>query len=263
MKWLPRDESVCMNKKEKGRYLTQSYDKSLHDNIKSDITKNFDYTTISDRLRMVSLSNYCNKIHLLNQHPGSIADAFIFHVFVPSPLEFCHSPRRQSIQQLYICLQETTFERGTWTLLTPWEPYIQSHRFFCTRSAGQPYHLEWRQVRMSLICHTYIGFQRYTKIHINTDALPVHPPSIHSSHKTLTHIKQGLQKYCETAYSRIGINHMCILKNSNELLEHLFKSPTFNQVTSIKPFDFSTLYTTIPHQKLKNRLISIIRNAFI
>ena len=54
---------------------------------------------------------------------------------------------------------------------------------------------------------------------------------------------------------------MWILKNSKELLDHL-KSPTFNHVTSIKSFDFSILYTTIPHQKLKDRLISIIRNAF-
>ena len=80
--------------------------------------------------------------------------------------------------------------------------------------------------------------------------------------KLLTHIKQGLQKYCETAYSRSGINQMWILKNSKELLEHL-KSPPFNRVTSIKSFDFSTLYTTIPHQRLKDRLTSIIRNAFI
>ena len=77
----------------------------------------------------------------------------------------------------------------------------------------------------------------------------------------LTHIKQGLQKYCETAYSRSGINQMWILINSNEL-EHL-KSSTFNHVTSIKSFDFSTLYTTIPRQKMKDRLTSIIRNAFI
>ena len=39
--------------------------------------------------------------------------------------------------------------------------------------------------------------------------------------KLLTHIKQGLQKYCETAYTRSGVNQMCILKNSKELLEHL------------------------------------------
>ena len=80
--------------------------------------------------------------------------------------------------------------------------------------------------------------------------------------KLLTHIKQGLQKYCETAYSRSGINQMWILKNSKELLEHL-KSPTFNHDTSIKSLDFPTFYASIPHQKLKERLTSIIRNAFI
>ena len=31
----------------------------------------------------------------------------------------------------------------------------------------------------------------------------------------------------------------------------------------MKSFDFSTLYTTIPHQKLKSRLATIIRNSFI
>ena len=55
---------------------------------------------------------------------------------------------------------------------------------------------------------------------------------------------------------------MWILKNSKELLEHL-QSPNFNHITNIKSFDFSTLYTTIPHQKLKSRLATIIRNSFI
>ena len=80
--------------------------------------------------------------------------------------------------------------------------------------------------------------------------------------KLLTHIKQGLQKYCETAYSRSGVNQMWILKNSKELLDYL-KSPIFNLITNIKSFDFSTLYTTIPHQKLKSRLATIIRNSFL
>ena len=60
--------------------------------------------------------------------------------------------------------------------------------------------------------------------------------------KLLTHITQGLQKYCETAYLRCGINQMWILKNSKELLDHL-KSPNFNLITNIKSFDFSTLHT--------------------
>ena len=56
---------------------------------------------------------------------------------------------------------------------------------------------------------------------------------------------------------------MWILKNSKELLKHL-KSATFNHVTGIIFFlNFPTLYTTISHQKLKDRLTNIIRNAFI
>ena len=43
----------------------------------------------------------------------------------------------------------------------------------------------------------------------------------------------------------------------------IFQSPNFNHITSIKSFDFLTLYTTIPHQKLKSRLATIIRNSFI
>ena len=43
----------------------------------------------------------------------------------------------------------------------------------------------------------------------------------------------------------------------------IFQSPNFNYITSIKSFDFSTLYTTIPHQKLESRLATIIRNSFI
>ena len=80
--------------------------------------------------------------------------------------------------------------------------------------------------------------------------------------KLLTHIKQGLRKYCETSYSRSGINQMWVLKNSKELFEHL-QYPNYNHITSIKSFDFSTLYTTIPHQKLTSRLATIIRNSFI
>ena len=55
---------------------------------------------------------------------------------------------------------------------------------------------------------------------------------------------------------------MWILKNAKELLDHL-KSPKFNLITNIKSFDFSTLYTIIPHQKLKSRLATIKRNSFI
>ena len=52
--------------------------------------------------------------------------------------------------------------------------------------------------------------------------------------------------------------------SSKELLDHL-KSPNSNLtcITNIKSFDFSTLYTTIPHQNLKSRLATIIWNSFL
>jgi hypothetical protein len=54
-------------------------------------------------------------------------------------------------------------------------------------------------------------------------------------------------------YSRGGVNQMWILKNSKDLLEYIqFRS--LSSCNSIKTFDFSTLYTTIPHSKRKNKL---------
>jgi hypothetical protein len=52
---------------------------------------------------------------------------------------------------------------------------------------------------------------------------------------------------------------MWIHKNSKELLENL-KSRDFSKIGSIKMYDFSTLYTRIPHNKLKSRLFQIIDN---
>jgi hypothetical protein len=54
---------------------------------------------------------------------------------------------------------------------------------------------------------------------------------------------------------------MLILKNSKDLLDNL-KSRSFSQVSSIKTFDFSTLYTTLLHDILKPRLKETIHKAF-
>ena len=79
--------------------------------------------------------------------------------------------------------------------------------------------------------------------------------------KILAVIKENIQQYCATAYSRSGVNQMWILKNSKDLLENL-QSQHFSTVHSIKTYDFSTLYTTIPHEKLKNRLFDIVDSCF-
>jgi hypothetical protein len=54
---------------------------------------------------------------------------------------------------------------------------------------------------------------------------------------------------------------MWILKNSKDLLDNL-KSRSFSRVSSIKTLYFSTLYTTLPQNKLKTRLKETIHKAF-
>ena len=78
----------------------------------------------------------------------------------------------------------------------------------------------------------------------------------------LTTVKEGLHKYCEVLYSQSGTNQMWILKNSKELLQKL-EAQSLSSVFSIKSYDFSTLYTTIPHSKLKSRLKDIIYQSFL
>ena len=50
-------------------------------------------------------------------------------------------------------------------------------------------------------------------------------------------------------------------KNPSLFFDNI-KSRSFSQVSSIKPFDFSTLYTTLPHDKLKTRLKETIHKDF-
>ena len=80
--------------------------------------------------------------------------------------------------------------------------------------------------------------------------------------KILTVIKTGLEKYCSIKTSHTGVNNMWwILKNSTNLLSSLSHLGV-HRATSIQRVDFSTLYTSIPHDLLKSRMNSIINNAF-
>ena len=54
---------------------------------------------------------------------------------------------------------------------------------------------------------------------------------------------------------------MWLLKNSTNLLSSLGHLGV-HKATSIQTFDFSTLYTSIPHDLLKSRMTNIINNAF-
>ena len=63
------------------------------------------------------------------------------------------------------------------------------------------------------------------------------------------------------SYSRGEVNQMWILKNSKDMLEHI-QSRSLSSCNIIKTFDFSTLYTTIPHSKLKDRLREFVHLCF-
>ena len=54
---------------------------------------------------------------------------------------------------------------------------------------------------------------------------------------------------------------MWILKNSKELLSSL-EHQRVHKADSIQTFYFSTLYTSIPHDLLKSRIISLLHNSF-
>ena len=57
-------------------------------------------------------------------------------------------------------------------------------------------------------------------------------------------------------------DQMRILKNTKEILGNL-KAQSLHSVNSIKSFDFSNLYTSIPHDRLKSKLKEIINQCFV
>ena len=67
-------------------------------------------------------------------------------------------------------------------------------------------------------------------------------------------------KYCEKVYERSSKNLFWSIKNSGEILDKL-KARDFNS-TSLSTYDFSTLYTTLTHNLIKDKLIDLIKEPF-
>ena len=76
----------------------------------------------------------------------------------------------------------------------------------------------------------------------------------------LTAIKAKVIKYCETAYERSGKNMFWPIKNSGEVLSKL--KDIGYQVTRLSTYDFSTLYTTLPHNLIEEKLLDLIEQTF-
>ena len=77
----------------------------------------------------------------------------------------------------------------------------------------------------------------------------------------LTAVKQHWIRYYDTVYERDGINYFWSIKNSNDVLNK-FKSKNF-QASKLSTFDFSTLYTTLPHHLIKDKLTDLINRTFV
>ena len=60
-----------------------------------------------------------------------------------------------------------------------------------------------------------------------------------------TAVKNHVIRYCEKVYERSGKTLFWSIKNSGEVLNKI-KSRVF-RATSLSTYDFSTLYTTLPH----------------
>ena len=72
----------------------------------------------------------------------------------------------------------------------------------------------------------------------------------------LTAVKNHVIRYCEKVYERSGKNLFWSIKNSGEVLNKL-KSRGFC-ATMLSTYDFSTLYTTLSHNLIKEKLIHLI-----
>ena len=73
-------------------------------------------------------------------------------------------------------------------------------------------------------------------------------------------VKSHCTSYCKTILERAGVNCMWIINNSLDVTHTLQeKQLLLNQVST---WDFSTLYTSLPHAKLKHQLHDLLERVF-
>ena len=78
--------------------------------------------------------------------------------------------------------------------------------------------------------------------------------------KCLKLVQQAHKIYCEKIKSYTGFNFFWIIENSIEV--HKLLKRTSKKPRNIITYDFSTLYTSIPHEKLKEEIKTLIQRAF-
>lgn len=76
----------------------------------------------------------------------------------------------------------------------------------------------------------------------------------------LSKLKELITNYCNKAFEHNGVNYFWSVKNSLEVLDklHAFDKP----VETLNSYDFSTLYTTLPHYLIKQKFSDLIKWFF-
>jgi hypothetical protein len=75
-------------------------------------------------------------------------------------------------------------------------------------------------------------------------------------------IQNTCTNFCKVINKTRGFNRMWIVNNSVEVLDQISGCNKRNKVRNVRTYDFSTLYTSIPHKSLKEQLTWVINQCF-
>jgi hypothetical protein len=78
----------------------------------------------------------------------------------------------------------------------------------------------------------------------------------------LNTIINHFRQYCNGIYCRTGVNCFWVIENSQQVLSTLKKINYFSSAKHCDSYDFSTLYTSIPHDSLKQAMKYLIQEAY-
>ena len=73
-------------------------------------------------------------------------------------------------------------------------------------------------------------------------------------------VRSHCTAYCKTIRERTGVNSMWIINNSLDVIRTLEEKQL--SLTHVSTWDFSTLYTSLPHARLKNQLHDLLERVF-
>lgn len=79
-------------------------------------------------------------------------------------------------------------------------------------------------------------------------------------HAVLKHVKQHFRNYCKTVEKRSGCKVYISVENSIDVVNHFQRN--IKNIESINTYDFSTLYTKLPHDIICQNMFSLIELMF-